>query len=151
MRPVVKISGKWEGASRKELGQYLDYLIQVLDMDNFLEISVCFCSPSEIKQLNIKYRNKHVSTDILSFHLPGPIDGHDMGDIYLSPSDFRDEFGLGNDGKLLFFLITHGFLHLQGWTHESVEKFELMMAKQRSLLDAFEERKALKASDHNHA
>lgn len=150
MKPVVNISGKPVGATKKELGRFTAYLISVLGMDDFCEISVSFCSPSAIKQLNSQYRNKDVSTDILSFHLPGPIQGQDMGDIYLSPSDFKDEFGLGTAQKLLFFLVSHGFLHLQGWTHESKEKFEVMMAKQRSLLEAFEEQLALRASDDDY-
>lgn len=135
--PVFRVSGDPVQASRDELESFMEYLSQALDMENFLEISIRFCSQDEIRSLNAEYRGKDEPTDILSFHLPGPLSGQDMGDLYLCAEEFQDQFALNSPRKLLFFLISHGFLHLLGWTHETRDKFEFMMAKQMDLVEKF--------------
>ena len=133
----ISISGDPVHASIKELDRYSSYLVSTLKMKQFEEISIRFCSGEEIRDLNSKYRDLDKPTDILSFHLPGPCNDQDLGDLYLCVEEFEDQFKLGDARKLLFFLVSHGFLHLLGWTHETPEKFDEMMLRQESLVDGF--------------
>jgi len=71
-------------------------------------------SPKEIQKLNKIYRDKDISTDILSF----PLDDT-MGEIYMSFDDcekMRHEFDQEFD-NFVAFLFVHGCTHLIGHDH----------------------------------
>ncbi|MBU2563965.1 rRNA maturation RNase YbeY [Patescibacteria group bacterium] len=78
------------------------------------ELSIVLVSESKIKELNKKYRKKNESTDILSF---------DYGEIFICPSK------TDNINKLLI----HGILHLAGYTHETEEKYNKIIKKQKEV------------------
>ena len=134
---IISISGDPVHASIEDLDSYGGFLVTTLEMQRFEGISIRFCSREEIRDLNLQYRDLDKPTDILSFHLPGPSPEHDLGDLYLCVEEFEDQFKLGDARKLLFFLVSHGFLHLLGWTHETPEKFQEMMQRQENLVKGF--------------
>lgn len=70
----------------------------------------------DIKRLNLTYRNKDESTDILSF----PI-SETEGEIYISPNETRNEAKKFDRvyENFFAFLFIHGCVHLKGHDHGS--------------------------------
>ncbi len=77
-------------------------------------LSIVFVTPAKIKTLNRIYRNKNVSTDILSFDMTKK-----EGELYISMSDVKKKapaFGL-SPADYFKYLVIHGMLHLKGFDH----------------------------------
>lgn len=98
-----------------------------LDMKNaalgkHYELSLVFIGERRSKKLNIAYRNKHKSGNVLSF----PLDKK-TGEIFICPARARREmknFDRTYD-NFIAFLFIHGLLHLKGMDHGStMEKAE---------------------------
>ena len=89
--------------------------------------------------LNQSYRGKSGATDILTFELEAPENDPlgSMGDIYLCVNAMEDQFGLKSQLKLIYFLVIHGLLHLQGWTHETESDYKQMIKLQYDILGSF--------------
>ncbi len=97
--------------------------------------SVVFITKDEIHRMNKLYRNKDYATDVLSFATDGEIEG-DLGDIFISPEkaiEQATEYGHSFLREMLF-LTVHGYLHLNGYDHETPEEEKVMMAKTEELL-----------------
>ncbi|MEA4910566.1 Endoribonuclease YbeY [bioreactor metagenome] len=87
-------------------------------------LSVNFISPALAKELNIKYRKKDYTPNILSFPL-----SKKEGEIFICLSVARSEaknFSLSYENFLIL-LIIHGCLHLKGLDHG--EKMEASESK----------------------
>ena len=99
------------------------------------EFNVCFVDDSAIRHLNLAYRGKDKSTDVLSFpwneagsaHVPGLSHSkagggftNFLGDIVISVETARRnaEFEGHNTLNEIRWLILHGLLHLIGYDHE---------------------------------
>ena len=83
------------------------------------ELSVLFTDDAHIKQLNRDFRSKDTATNVLSF--PTPFPEKLQGDIVLAYETIIREAA---DKSVplshhLSHLIIHGFLHLQGYDHET--------------------------------
>ena len=96
--------------------------------DGPAEISVSFVDDAEIQELNAQYRNKPVSTDVLSFPLgeDGVYDINQetgakmLGDIVISMQHAviqSEQFGHSLQREVAF-LTVHSMLHLLGYDHE---------------------------------
>ncbi|PCJ19351.1 MAG: rRNA maturation RNase YbeY [Candidatus Cloacimonadota bacterium] len=125
------------GNDCKKLSNFTSFLSSKLDMSEFAEISISFVSESEMQDLNRDYRSQDKGTDILTFTIESPVESMNMGDIYLCPSFFVDEFSLNSEEKTLYFLLSHGFLHLLGWTHDEKDSFDKMMTYQKEILQEY--------------
>lgn len=86
------------------------------------ELSLVLIGERRSKGLNLKYRNKNKSTDILSFSI-----SKECGEIFITPTKANKEskkFNL-SEKKFLVFLFIHGLFHLKGMEHGSkMEKAE---------------------------
>ena len=86
--------------------------------------SIAFISDSRMKQLNQLFRDKDVTTDVLSFpHEPDEFDPDksNLGDIVISAEQAErqaKENGLSLETEVKQ-LILHGVLHLCGYDHET--------------------------------
>ena len=80
------------------------------------ELSLVIVTSKEMAKLNLVYRNKVGSTDILSF----PID-KDSGEIFISLKESKSEAKKFDRifENFLQFLFIHGCTHLKGMTHGS--------------------------------
>jgi probable rRNA maturation factor len=86
--------------------------------------SVAFIGDNRMKQLNELFRDKNVTTDVLSFpHEPDDFepDKNNLGDIVISVDQAQKQSAengvtLENEIKQL---ILHGLLHLCGYDHET--------------------------------
>lgn len=116
-----------------EVENKIKELFQIInDLNCF---SVVFITKDEIHRMNKLYRNKDYATDVLSFATDGEIEG-DLGDIFISPEkaiEQATEYGHSFLREMLF-LTVHGYLHLNGYDHETPEEEKVMMAKTEELL-----------------
>jgi probable rRNA maturation factor len=117
-------------------------------------VSIFFCTNKKIKTLNSQYRSKDYPTDVLSFSfIEGewvPISGKDifLGDIIISLDKVLEQsslYGISPSHELAR-LVIHGCLHLAGYDHENVTRYEanLMRATEKAIYGKFWE-----LSDHN--
>ncbi|MCK9345089.1 MAG: rRNA maturation RNase YbeY [Candidatus Pacebacteria bacterium] len=87
------------------------------------ECSLVIVSPKKSRELNLAYREKDNSTNILSFPL-----SDDEGEIFIDLAKARTEAPLFDRSYTNFvgFLFIHGLLHLKGLDHgtkmENAEK-----------------------------
>lgn len=111
------------------------------------EVSITFVNNERIQEINREYRDKDKPTDVISFALEemgeGEIEifGEEMprvlGDIIISVPrtvEQAEEYG-HSFMRELGFLTVHGFLHLLGYDHETVEDEKQMFTRQKDILD----------------
>jgi rRNA maturation RNase YbeY len=76
------------------------------------KIDVILVDSSEIQKLNRQYRQKNVSTDVLSFN----IDSNGvLGEVYISLDYLKSQDRLSMEEVVR--MIIHGTLHLMGYDH----------------------------------
>ena len=85
------------------------------------ELSIALVSDADIQTLNRDYRNKDKPTNVLSFPDDGPAPL--LGDVVLALETITRE---AEDKSIplkhhVTHLIIHGFLHLQGYDHQTEE------------------------------
>lgn len=79
-------------------------------------LSLSFVGPTRAQKLNVHYRKKNYTPNVLSF----PLDDT-TGEIVICPEIARKEHKLYNlsvDGYITF-LFVHGLLHLKGYDHHT--------------------------------
>jgi len=103
------------------------------------EISVTFCDDEAIRALNADWRGKDQPTNVLSFPTPGAIERKPLlGDVIVAYETVARE--AQEQGKPLrahaAHMVTHGFLHLIGYDHETAAEAERMEALERNIATA---------------
>jgi probable rRNA maturation factor len=125
-----------------ELNDYIEYLFDYMNIKDAV-MSVIIVDNKEIHRINKEYRNIDRETDVISFALEEgetidePV--KTLGDIYISIDKVYEqakEYG-HSVKRELFFLVTHGFLHLLGYDHMKKEDEEIMFPLQEKILDNY--------------
>ena len=101
-------------------------------------VRLIFIADDYMAQLNVSYRGKKGTTDVLSFNL-GPTPGQPhSGEIYISyPRALRQAVEQGVSAlEELARLSVHGLLHLAGWVHDTPEQLTAMERETENYLDA---------------
>lgn len=104
------------------------------------EVSVRLVSEAEMSQLNLRYRGRDTSTNVLSFpaDLPSELGIPLLGDIVVCPAVVARE--ATQQGKSLqhhwTHMLVHGSLHLLGYDHIEPDDAELMESLETSLLQS---------------
>ncbi len=116
--------------------RFISFLMEKFSIDKNKELNIVFTNDEEIQTLNRDFRQKDAPTNVLSFY---GYDGDILGDIVISMETLKKEAQEQNRDFLeyLLFIIAHGFLHLLGYTHETMEKFNDMIALQNDLVKEF--------------
>ena len=92
-------------------------------------ISVFLTSDDNIKDLNLKYRNKNKATNVLAFPIQELIEKKNyIGDIAISLEKiiFESNKYKIKKNKYLSKIIIHGMLHLLGYNHINDNDYEVM-------------------------
>lgn len=126
-----------------ELEDYIKYVVKELDIENAI-FNIIFIDNEEIRKINREYRNVDRETDVISFALEDNMDVvyedfRLLGDIYISYEKAMEQAELYNHSvkREVFFLATHGILHLLGYDHMEEEDEKVMFGKQNELLDGY--------------
>lgn len=125
-----------------ELNDYVKYLFDYMNIKDSV-MSIIIVDNKEIHKINKKYRNIDRETDVISFALEEgetidePV--KTLGDIYISIDRVYSqakEYG-HSIKRELFFLVTHGFLHLLGYDHMNKDDEEEMFTLQEEILNSY--------------
>lgn len=116
------------------INQYVKYLDNKLN--NNKDFTLVFMNDEDIKSLNAEFRGKDVATDVLSFE--EFLEDY-LGDVIISIDTMRRQaidYG-HSENRELYFLLTHGYLHLNGYDHIEPEEEKLMYELQEKLLQEY--------------
>jgi probable rRNA maturation factor len=125
-----------------ELNDYIEYLFNYMNIKDSV-ISIIIVDNDYIHKINKEYRGIDRETDVISFALEEgetidePV--KTLGDIYISIDRVYEqakEYG-HSVKRELFFLVTHGFLHLLGYDHMNKDDEEKMFSLQEKILDSY--------------
>ena len=92
-------------------------------------ISVLLTSNDNIKELNLKYRNKNKATNVLAFPIQESIEQKNyIGDLAISLEKiiFESNKYKIKKNKYLSKITIHGILHLLGYDHINDDDYEIM-------------------------
>lgn len=127
----------------EELNDYIKYVVGELRIDNAI-FNIIFIDNEEIRKINKEYRNVDRETDVISFALEDNMDVvYDdfrlLGDIYISYEKALEQAKIYNHSvkREVFFLATHGILHLLGYDHMEEDDEKVMFDLQNKLLDSY--------------
>ena len=101
------------------------------------EISFLLTSDKKIQKLNFKYRNKNLSTNVLSFPMMKKINGVMLiGDIAISNEKILKESKNFKTNKYSYLskITVHGVLHLLGFDHQTDNEFQIMNRYEKNIL-----------------
>ncbi len=125
-----------------ELNDYIEYLFNYMNIKDSI-MSIIIVDNDYIHKINKEYRGIDRETDVISFALEEgeTIDEpyKTLGDIYISIDRVYEqakEYG-HSVKRELFFLVTHGFLHLLGYDHMNKDDEEKMFSLQEKILDSY--------------
>jgi probable rRNA maturation factor len=96
-------------------------ILTLLERPIVNELSIALVNDKEIQFLNKKFRDKNKATNVLSFPSNGP--APILGEIILSYETLQKEAEelLIPFKHHLIHMLVHGFLHLQGFDHQTDE------------------------------
>jgi len=142
---VVKIEIFNNSSYSIELDDFKKYFLSImkdLQVEDAL-VNIIIVDNEEIKKINKEYRNIDNVTDVISFSLedvefktPFRI----LGDIYISYEKVKEQALKyeHSEKRELYFLATHGLLHLLGYDHMNEKEEKIMFDLQKELLDKYD-------------
>lgn len=132
----------------KELEIVEKVLISAIEKEKLEDVTfnLIIVDNEYIHELNKNYRGIDRETDVITFALEDEDsivvpeeEGRNLGDIYISIDKARsqaEEYGHGLLRELSF-LAVHGFYHLLGYDHMTLEDEKVMFSKQEEVLEAY--------------
>ena len=115
-----------------------------------ITLDIVFCDSEKTHELNRDYRNKDYPADIITFAIFADdensfiFDGDiNLGEIVIAMDKVkegvnRDISHSANWKQELFFLISHGLMHLLGFDHQTEEEYNFVIAEQRKALESID-------------
>ncbi len=129
--------------SQKRIQKILKNILQDLNIESNISLSIHLVGKQKIKTLNRLYRGQDKVTDVISFaNQEGEnfdFEEQDLGDIFICLDKIRiqaKEFKVSFKEEFLRLLI-HGLLHLLGYDHQKKSQAELMFKLQEDLLNKY--------------
>ena len=115
-----------------------------------ITLDIVFCNSEKTHELNRDYRDKDYPADIITFAIFADdensfiFDGDiNLGEIVIALDKVieganRDISNSQNREQELFFLISHGLMHLLGFDHQSEPEYNFVIAEQKKALESIE-------------
>lgn len=115
-----------------------------------ITLDIVFCNSEKTHELNRDYRDKDKPADIITFAIFADdenrfvFDGDiNLGEIVIALDKViegvnRDISHSQNKEQELYFLISHGLMHLLGFDHQSEEEYNFVINEQRKALGSIE-------------
>lgn len=115
-----------------------------------ITLDIVFCDSEKTHELNRDYRDKDYPADIITFAIFADdensfiFDGDiNLGEIIIAMDKVnegvnKDISNSKNWKQELFFLISHGLMHLLGFDHQTEEEYNFVIAEQRKALECIE-------------
>ena len=140
---VIIDFSKWN-KKISEPKNYIKKKVRKIKRNKFLkgnnkEFSLLLTSSKKMKNLNLKFKNKNKSTDVLSFPNNDKFLNTDyLGDVAINfeivdkrskDTNFNYEFDR---------MWVHGYLHLLGFDHKKIKDFDKMSKIEKKILDCFD-------------
>ena len=111
-----------------------------------LSFDIVFCDNEKIHEINREYRNKDMPTDVITFALfadSAPEERFifdeeiNLGEILISLDKTLEQAQVNGHSfsQELFFLISHGIMHLLGFDHLSEKELEYMLEQQQKSME----------------
>jgi len=153
MRPTVILKRRAKGLSEAALVRFISVACRTLGLTG--GISVLVTSDREMRDLNRRFRDKNLTTDVLSFPPFTDASGF-AGDIAISLDlAARNAKRLGHSvADEVRILVLHGILHLAGYDHEGdngeMAARESKLRRRLGLPEALIERLSLVAQKDHH-
>ena len=136
----------------------LEFYISTLKEDSCLEgyeydsitLDILFCDSEKTHELNRDYRDKDKPADIITFAIFADdenrfiFDGDiNLGEIIIALDKViegvnRDVSFSKNKEQELYFLISHGLMHLLGFDHQDETDYNFVIENQRKALECIE-------------
>ena len=136
--------------------QLINYYIENLEEQsclkeqkfNSLTLDIVFCDSKKTQELNREYREKDKPADIITFAIFADDENHfifdediNLGEIVIALDKVeegvnRDISNSKNKEQELYFLISHGLMHLLGFDHQSEEDYNFVIENQKSALES---------------
>ena len=128
---------------------YKDTCLNGYEYDS-LTLDILFCNSEKTHELNRDYRGKDKPADIITFAIFADDENRFVfdGDIYLGEIIIaldkviemvnKDISNAQNREQELFFLISHGLMHLLGFDHQTEEEYNFTIGEQRKALRGIE-------------
>ena len=139
---VISGYSNWKKIIKKP-NDYLEKRLKILSKKPLFlkknhEFSVLLTNDKKMKYLNLKFRKKNKSTDVLSF----PIKIKEKKRQYVGDIAISYEIIKKRSKKTNFFLEfdkmwIHGYLHLIGYDHKKLNDFKKMFKKEKLILKYF--------------
>ena len=127
----------------KKPNNYLKKRLKILSKapsfkKNNHEFSLLLTNDKQMKYLNLKFRKKNKTTDVLSF----PMKFKQKRRLYIGDIAISYEIIKERSKKTDFFLEfdkmwIHGYLHLIGYDHKKLNDFKKMLRKEKLILKYF--------------
>jgi probable rRNA maturation factor len=113
-----------------------------------ITLDIVFCDSEKTHVLNRDYRDRDKPADIITFAIFADdeksfiFDGDiNLGEIVIALDKVQDQVnrdisGSQNREQELFFLISHGLMHLLGFDHQTEEDYNFVIATQKKALES---------------
>ena len=113
-------------------------------------LDIVFCDSEKTHVLNRTYRNKDMPADIITFAIFADDENRfvfdddiNLGEIIIALDKAaervnRDVSLSKNKEQELFFLISHGLMHLLGFDHRDEEEYNFVIEEQRKALECID-------------
>ncbi len=136
----------------------LEYYISTLKEKSCLEgysydsitLDIVFCDSEKTHELNRDYRDKDKPADIITFAIFADDENRfvfdndiNLGEIVIALDKViegvnRDISNSQNKEQELYFLISHGLMHLLGFDHQTEEEYNFVICEQKKALGSIE-------------
>ena len=140
---VIIDFSKWN-KKISEPKNYIKKKVRKIKRNKFLkgnnkEFSLLLTSSKKMKNLNLKFKNKNKSTDVLSFPNNDKFLNTDyLGDVAVNFEVVDKRSKNTNFNYEFDRMWVHGYLHLLGFDHKKIKDFNKMSKIEKKILDCFD-------------